>query len=97
MVTLASVVVFGWVLIFGGIFEAIHAFKATRWSGFLLELLAGILYVVVGLLMVLNPGAGALSLTLLIAAFFLVSGCSGLLVQRRFAPRAGVGCLSAAW
>lgn len=73
-VTLASVFVLGWALVFGGIFEVVHAFKAPRWSGFFFELLAGILYVVVGILMVLNPGVGALSLTLLVAAFFLVSG-----------------------
>jgi uncharacterized membrane protein HdeD (DUF308 family) len=74
LVTLASVFVFGWLLVFGGIFEAVHAFKIPQWSGFLLELLVSILYVVVGALMVLNPAVGAVSLTLLIAAFFLVGG-----------------------
>ncbi|MEX5219568.1 MAG: DUF308 domain-containing protein [Nitrospira sp.] len=38
------------------------------------ELLAAILYVVVGVLMILRPAAGALSLTLLIGAFFLAGG-----------------------
>lgn len=74
LTTLASVFVLGWLLAFAGIFEAVHAFKMTRWSGFLLELLAAILYVVVGVLMIVRPAAGALSLTLLIGAFFLVSG-----------------------
>jgi uncharacterized membrane protein HdeD (DUF308 family) len=74
LVTLASVFVLGWALVFGGIFQAIHAFKVSQWSGFLLELLLAILYGVVGLVMVTHPEAGALSLTLLIGAFFLVSG-----------------------
>ncbi|HJT21617.1 MAG TPA: HdeD family acid-resistance protein [Nitrospira sp.] len=74
LVTLASVVVFGWMLLFGGIFETIHAFKTRRWSGFFVEAVIGILYVVVGGMMVFNPGVGALSLTLLMAAFFLVGG-----------------------
>lgn len=74
LTTLASVFVLGWFLAFAGIFEAVHAFRMTRWSGFLLELLAAILYVVVGVLMIVRPAAGALSLTLLIGAFFLVSG-----------------------
>lgn len=50
LVTLASVFVSGWALVFGGIFQAICAFfKVFQWSGFLLELLLAILYVVVGL------------------------------------------------
>ena len=74
LVTLASVFVLGWALVFGGIFQAIHAFKVSPWSGFLLELLLSILYVVVGLVMVTHPEAGAMSLTLLVGAFFLVGG-----------------------
>jgi uncharacterized membrane protein HdeD (DUF308 family) len=74
LVTLASVFVLGWALVFGGLIQAIHAFKVSMWSGFLLELLLAILYVVVGLVMVAHPEAGAMSLTLLIGAFFLVSG-----------------------
>lgn len=74
MTTLASVFVLGWILAFAGIFEAVHAFKLPRWSGVLLELLVAILYVVVGVLMIVRPAAGALSLTLLIGAFFLAGG-----------------------
>lgn len=33
LVMLASVFVLGWVLVFGGIFQAIHAFKIFQWSG----------------------------------------------------------------
>src|SRR4029078_7583447 len=74
LVTLAAVFVLGWALVFGGIFQAIHAFKVSQWSGFLLELLLAILYGVLRLVMVTHPQARAMSLTLLIAAFFLVSG-----------------------
>lgn len=86
LVTLASVFVFGWLLVFGGIFEAVHAFKAARWGGFLLELLTSILYVVVGVLMVVNPGVGAVSLTLLIAAFFLVGGIFRIVAAASLRP-----------
>jgi uncharacterized membrane protein HdeD (DUF308 family) len=79
LVTLASVFVLGWALVFGGIFQVIHAFKISQWRGFLLEWLLAILYVVVGLVMVTHPEAGALSLTLLIAAFFLIGGLFRLL------------------
>lgn len=79
LVTLASVFVLGWVLVFGGIFQAIHAFKVSQWRGFFLELLLTILYVVVGLVMVAQPEAGALSVTFLITAFFLVGGLSRII------------------
>lgn len=76
LTTLASVFVFGVVLLVGGIFQTGHAFKtsASKWSGFLLDLLVGVLYVITGLLMTVHPLAGAQSLTLLLASFFLVMG-----------------------
>lgn len=86
LVTLTSVFVLGWALVFGGIFQAIHAFKVSQWSGFLLELLLAILYVVVGLVMVAHPEAGAMSVTLLIAAFFLVGGISRIVAGTMLHP-----------
>ncbi len=74
LVTLASVFVVGWALVFGGLFQALHAFKVSQWSGFILELVMAILYGVVGLVMVVHPRAGAMSVTLLITVFFLVGG-----------------------
>jgi uncharacterized membrane protein HdeD (DUF308 family) len=74
LVTLASVVLFGWLLVFGGIMHGVHAFRVHPWGGFTRHLLGGVLSLVVGLLMVANPAAGALSLTLLLAAFFMVGG-----------------------
>ncbi|HZV33394.1 MAG TPA: DUF308 domain-containing protein [Verrucomicrobiae bacterium] len=72
--TLISVLLFGWLLFIGGIFECVHAFWVRRWSGLLLQLFLGILNIIVGLLIVANPGASALALTLLMAAFFVVDG-----------------------
>lgn len=72
--TLVSVLFIGWLLIVGGAMQAAHAFGVRPWSGFFLRLFAGLLTLVVGLLLISNPAAGAVSLTLLIAAFFLVGG-----------------------
>jgi uncharacterized membrane protein HdeD (DUF308 family) len=74
LTTLASVVLFGWLLLFGGILSVIHAFMRRRWGGFFLELFAGILYVVIGLMIVGNPAEGAITLTLLIAVFLMIGG-----------------------
>ena len=86
LVTLASVFVLGWALVFGGLFQALHAFKVSRWNGFLLELLLAILYMVVGLVMVAHPETGALSVTLLIGAFFLVVGLSRIVAGTMLHP-----------
>jgi uncharacterized membrane protein HdeD (DUF308 family) len=72
--TITSVLVFGWILVVAGILETIHAWRVRGWSGFTRHLLGGVLSFVVGGLIVANPAAGTLSLTLLMAAFFIVGG-----------------------
>ncbi len=72
--TLISMMLFGWLLLIGGVIEGIHAFRVRTWSGLLLQLLIGILSIIIGFLVAANPGAGALALTLLLAAFFVIGG-----------------------
>ncbi len=74
LTTLSSVLVYGWLLVFGGVFEVVAAFWAKQWRGIFLHLLGGILSAVVGALIVAHPDAGALGLTLLLATLFLVGG-----------------------
>lgn len=74
MTTLVSVVFFGWMLLIGGGLSVIHAFMRRRWGGFFSELISGVLYLVVGLMVVINPAASAVALTLLIAMFLLIGG-----------------------
>jgi uncharacterized membrane protein HdeD (DUF308 family) len=78
--TLTSVVLFGWLLIAAGLLEAFHAFWRKKWGGFFVDLLTGILYVVVGFMIVANPAASAVSLTLLIALFLIFSGISRIVI-----------------
>jgi uncharacterized membrane protein HdeD (DUF308 family) len=74
LATLVSVVLFGWLLVFSGILHIVHAFRVRDWGGFLLGLLVGVLDLVVGGMLVIYPAAGALTLTLVLAAFFIVGG-----------------------
>ena len=74
LMTIASVWLFGWLLIIGGVMEVVHAFWHKRWAGFFLDLLTGLLYVVVGWMMVNNPQESALLLTLIIAMFLVFEG-----------------------
>jgi len=72
--TLATVLVLSWLLVISGIIECIYAFRMRRWGGVFLHLVGGILGVLVGLLVVTHPLAGALAWTLLFASFFTVIG-----------------------
>jgi uncharacterized membrane protein HdeD (DUF308 family) len=74
LMTLASVLLFGWLLIFAGVMDAVQAFRCKGWSGFFVDLLTGVLYLVVGFMVVANPGATAVALTLLIAMFLILGG-----------------------
>lgn len=72
--SLATVLVLGWLMVFVGIVEAVHAFQVRGWGGMFLHLIAGIAGVLIGLLVVTHPVAGALAWTLLFASFFTVIG-----------------------
>lgn len=72
--TEAAVVLFGFVLLGGGVAEIVSAFWAGRWSATLVHLLIGVLYAIVGLLMLDNTEQSAVQLTLIIAFFLMFGG-----------------------
>jgi len=80
-VTLASMYFFGWLLIIGGVVEAVQAFWQRQWGGLIFHLLSGVLYAVVGFMVLGNPAAGATALTLIIALFFLIAGAFRIIVS----------------
>lgn len=73
-ITVTATVIFGFFLLATGIVEVISAFKVGRWSGMLVHLLLGLLYAVVGVMIIDQPETAAIQLTLLIAIFLIVSG-----------------------
>ena len=81
--TLGTVLVLGWLLVVSGVVEAIQSFRVRQWGGIFLHLIGGILGVLVGLLIVTHPVAGALAWTLLFASFFTVIGIFRLVAAIR--------------
>jgi len=73
-VSLAAVVVFGFLLIAGGVIQLVSSFWAGQWSGFLLHLLIGVLYLITGYLIVDEPLRSLVNITLIVAMFLLISG-----------------------
>jgi uncharacterized membrane protein HdeD (DUF308 family) len=72
--TLASVVFLGYLLIAAGIVQIVSSFWSGKWSGMLLHLLIGVLYAIVGYMIVDSPGVSMLLLTQFIAIFLIVGG-----------------------
>jgi uncharacterized membrane protein HdeD (DUF308 family) len=72
--TIGTALVLGWLLVVSGILELVHAFRVRRWGGLFLHLIGGVLGVLIGLLVVTHPVAGAIVWTLLFASFFTVIG-----------------------
>jgi uncharacterized membrane protein HdeD (DUF308 family) len=71
---IAVMVVLGIALIAAGIATIVTSFWAGKWSGLLLQLLVGILYVVVGLQITDAPVAAGLVTAIFLAGFFIVVG-----------------------
>lgn len=72
--TLVSVMYYGILLLVGGGFEVAHAFAARRWSGFLLQVALGVLYVIAGGYMIAQPVEAALVLTLVVGLSIIATG-----------------------
>lgn len=74
VITLLSVLFFGVLLLIAGIAGLIHAFWARGWDGFAVQLLAGTLAGVMGILLITDAAAGAAVITIILATYFLISG-----------------------
>ena len=72
--SLATILAVGWLLLIGAVLALIQAFRVRNWSGFFLYLLAALLRGFTGYLLIKYPSAGEMSITLLLAAFFVVGG-----------------------
>jgi uncharacterized membrane protein HdeD (DUF308 family) len=73
--TLASVILLGFVLMAAGIVQIVSSFWAGKWSGMLIHMLIGVLYVVVGYMVVdAPPVVNMVVITKFIAIFLVVSG-----------------------
>ncbi|HEY8287793.1 MAG TPA: HdeD family acid-resistance protein, partial [Acetobacteraceae bacterium] len=92
-VSLAGAIFIGAALLIGGLFQIIHAFMDRGWGGFLLQLLAGVLYVIGGFLIMREPVQGAVVITLLVAIMMVVAGGFRVALATRHWHLAGSGLL----
>ena len=72
--SLYVVIVIGWLLLFHGIGQFIHAFQSKGAGHIAWKILVAIVYVVAGIYLVVHPGVGAATLTFVLAIFFFAEG-----------------------
>jgi uncharacterized membrane protein HdeD (DUF308 family) len=73
IVTIVSVALLGWLLILSAVFHAVQWLRGRETRHFL-DLVGLVLDLVIGLILMNRPALGAVTLTLVLAVFFLVGG-----------------------
>jgi uncharacterized membrane protein HdeD (DUF308 family) len=72
--TITITIILGWILLASGILGLIATFQAKRVPGFWWSLVSALIAIAVGLILLAQPIAGALSVTLVLIVFFVVEG-----------------------
>lgn len=76
--TVAALTIAAWVFIIGGILQLLAVFQIEGWGHRIWAILLGIAFLWLGISLLSNPLAGILSLTIVAAIMFLVSGVAKL-------------------
>jgi uncharacterized membrane protein HdeD (DUF308 family) len=94
--SIAAAIVFGAVLLVAGIFQLVHAASVRTWSAVALQVLGGLLYVAAGIIVLMFPLSGALTLTIVVGALLIADGVVRCVLASRIRPREGWGWFLAA-
>jgi uncharacterized membrane protein HdeD (DUF308 family) len=79
LATLAFTIIIGWVFLVSGIMGLITTFWARGAPGFWWALVSAIIAIAAGIVLLLWPISGTLSLTLVLIAFFVVEGIASIM------------------
>ena len=79
LATLAVTILFSWLFLVSGIMGLITTFWFRQAPGFWWALISGLLGVVVGVLLLASPLRGAVSLTIVLVAFFIIEGVASIM------------------
>jgi uncharacterized membrane protein HdeD (DUF308 family) len=83
----------GFLLIGGGITRGIYAFKAGSLGKGILMLAFGAVTIIAGFVVVANPVLGLATLTIILFAYFLVEGITGIILAFQLKPQQGWGVM----
>lgn len=79
LATLGVTLFLGWLFVISGIMGLIATFWARQAPGFWWSLLSAVLGIAVGLVLLVSPASGAVSLTLVLTVFFAVEGIASIM------------------
>ena len=79
LATITFTIIIGWLFLISGIVGLVTTFMMRQAPGFWWSLLSGILGVAAGIVLLIWPISGAVSLTLLLSAFFIVEGVASIM------------------
>jgi uncharacterized membrane protein HdeD (DUF308 family) len=79
LATLAVAILIGWLFLISGGVGLVTTLMARHAPGFWWSLLSAILAIVVGLVLLIWPGGGVISLTLLLIVFFIIEGVASIM------------------
>ena len=92
LITGVAVAVFvGFLLLASGVARIVHALKSKQWGTGFWGTVIGLLGVVAGLLMIFRPLVGLVTMTMLLAIYFLVDGISEIIAAFKIKPDQGWG------
>ena len=81
--TFAISIFVGWLFFIGGIFRALSVWRSRGMPGFAWSFLTALLAIVFGLILIFRPLAGALTLTMVLVAFFILEGITAIVLAVR--------------
>ena len=87
----AVTVMFGWLLILGGIAHLVVSWHLRHAGGLIWELLIGLAYIVLGIFLLAHPLAGLVALTAFIGSYLLIKGIFELIMWFRLRRVRGGG------
>tara|TARA_R110002124_G_scaffold63777_9_gene174632 strand:+ start:4410 stop:4916 length:507 start_codon:yes stop_codon:yes gene_type:complete len=91
--SIAVAVVIGFALVIAGIAQIIAAFSHPKWGVRILTFIVGLLSLLAGIFLLLNPVNGIFALTIVVAAIFFTEGIWKTIYAFRMRPHPGWGWL----
>ena len=82
--TLAIAIFIGWLFLVGGVVRALSVWRARAAPGFGWSLATALLAIALGLILVLRPLEGVLTLTIVLIALFVIEGVAAIVIALEY-------------